>query len=124
LAAASAADQLDTYLCEDRLFMERFYTASARPRLVRQIASLRERAERYLRLVFEAANRTQWLDYSYRLFQASAAPDSAPAAHVSQEALRWTLAKARPLLQSHLAPRLGADRRAGAGRRPRVRARG
>ena len=103
LAAMSAAGELDAYLGEDRLFMERFFAASARPRLCRQVASLRERAERYLRLVFAAADRIQWLDYSYRLFQAGAASDGEAAERISQEALRWTLAQARPLLESHLA---------------------
>jgi DNA-binding GntR family transcriptional regulator len=109
LAALSAAGQPDAYLAEDRAFMERFFAASARPRLCRQVASLRERAERYLRLVFESADHMHWLDYSYRLFQASAARDGAAAEGISQEALRWTLTHARPLIASHLAARVASD---------------
>ncbi len=97
LAALSAASDMDTYLHEDRLFMQTCYAVSGRPRLCRQIASLRERAERYLRLVFETGDRVHWVDYSYRLFQACVAHDPEAAESAVQGALRWTFSQATAL---------------------------
>lgn len=103
LASLSAAGEQDLYLREDQLYMERVYAAARRPRLHRQIGALRERSERYLRLVFEAADRLHWLDYTYRLFQACAARDADAAEVAVQDALRWTLSQATPRVVSHLA---------------------
>ncbi|MBI3978292.1 MAG: GntR family transcriptional regulator [Chloroflexi bacterium] len=103
LTTLCTSGDVDAYLREDRLFVERCYAAAERPRLCRQIASLRERAERYLQLVFESGERLQWLDYSYRLFQACAAHDPDAAEEAAQGALRWTLAQATPLIRSYLA---------------------
>jgi DNA-binding GntR family transcriptional regulator len=97
------AGELDAYLLEDRRYMERFFAASGRQRLCRQIFSLRERAGRYLRLVFESTDQLEWLECSYRLFQACAANDSDLAEAAVQDALRWTLSQATPLLESYLA---------------------
>ncbi len=102
LASLSAAGEQDLYLREDQLFMECVYQAAGRPRLSRQIATLRERSERYLRLVFEAADRMHWLDYTYRLFQACAAHDGEEAETAVQDALRWTITQATPRVLSHL----------------------
>lgn len=102
LAALCAAGELEIYLREDRDFMLNCYAASGRPRLVRQVESLRERAERYLRLVFVRADHLRWLDYSYQLFQACAAHDGNAAEAVAQDALRWTLAQAKSLLGDRL----------------------
>jgi DNA-binding GntR family transcriptional regulator len=110
LAALSAAGERTAYLAEDRHFMEGFFAASGRQRLCRQIAQLRGRAQRYLHLVFDVADRMQWIDFSYRLFQASAAANADEAEQVAEEALRWTLAQARPLVESHLAERSRAVR--------------
>lgn len=103
LAALCTAGDLQNYLREDRAFMLSVYSASGRPRLVRQVASLRERAERYLRLVFVGADHIRWLDYSYQLFQACAARDPDDAERVAQEAMRWTLSQARAMLEDSLA---------------------
>jgi DNA-binding GntR family transcriptional regulator len=103
LAALCTAGDLQSYLQADRKFMLSVYSASGRPRLVRHVASLRERAERYLRLVFVGANHLRWLDYSYELFQACAAHDGDAAERGAQEAMRWTLAQARPILEDRLA---------------------
>lgn len=99
LAALAASGDLDLYLREDRLFVEACYAVSERPRLCRQIAALRERAERYLRLVFTAGDGLQWLDYSYQLFQACAARDQDAAERAAQGALRWTLTHARRIFE-------------------------
>ncbi len=95
LAALAASGDVDLYLREDRLFVETCYAVSERPRLCRQIAALRERAERYLRLVFTAGDGLEWLDYSYQLFQACAAHDQDAAERAAQGALRWTLTRAK-----------------------------
>ena len=102
LAALCAAGDLHVYLREDRAFMLSCYAASGRPRLIRQVESLREHAERYLRLVFVQADHLRWLDYSYQLFQACAAHDGDAAEAVAQDALRWTLAQAKSLLGDRL----------------------
>jgi len=103
LAALCTAGDLQNYLQEDRKFMLSVYEASGRPRLVRHVATLRERAERYLRLVFVGSDHMRWLDYSYELFQACAAHDGDAAERGAQEAMRWTLAQARPILEDRLA---------------------
>jgi DNA-binding GntR family transcriptional regulator len=97
LTALSIAGDVDPYLDEDRRFVEACYAMSGRPRLCRAIGSLRERAERYLRLVFKSGTGFQWVDYSYRLFQACAAHDADAAEAAAQGALRWTLSQAAPL---------------------------
>lgn len=102
LAALCTAGDLQNYLAEDRVFMLSVYATSGRPRLVRQLASLRERAERYLRLVFVGADHLRWLDHSYQLFQACAAHDPDAAERVAQEAMRWTLDQARTMLEESL----------------------
>ena len=102
LAALCTAGDLANYLREDRAFMLSVYAASQRPRLLRQVASLRDRAERYLRLVFVGADHLRWLDYSYQLFQACAAGDPDAAERVAQDAMRWTLSQARAMLEGTL----------------------
>lgn len=104
LAALAGSGDVDPYLREDRLFVETCYAVSGRPRLYRQIGALRERAERYLRLVFKAGDGLQWLDYSYRLFQACAAHDPDAAESAAQGALRWTLSRARAIFDQDAAP--------------------
>jgi DNA-binding GntR family transcriptional regulator len=104
LAALCTAGDLLNYLQEDRSFMLSVYAASGRPRLVRHVASLRERAERYLRLVFVGADHMRWLDYSYELFQACAAHDGEAAERGAQAAMSWTLSQARAMLEDRLAP--------------------
>jgi DNA-binding GntR family transcriptional regulator len=99
LAALSASGDVELYLREDRQFVETCYAVSERPRLCRQIASLRERAERYLRLVFTAGDGLHWLDYSYQLFQACAAHDAEAAEAAAQGALRWTLSRALAIFE-------------------------
>lgn len=98
-----AAGALDEYLTQDQQYMETFFAASGRRRLCRQVFSLRERSVRYLRLVFASADQLEWLECSYRLFQACAANDSDSAESAVQDALRWTLSQATPLLESYLA---------------------
>ena len=99
LTALSLAGDVEPYLAEDRRFVEACYAVSGRPRLCRQIGALRERAERYLRLVFKLGTGFQWVDYSYRLFQACAAHDPDAAEAAAQGALRWTLSQATPLFE-------------------------
>ena len=104
LSALCTGGDVQAYLREDRNFMLTVYEASGRPRLVRQVASLRERAERYLRLVFVRADHIRWLDHSYQLFQACAAHDPDEAERVVQAAMRWTLSQARSMLEDSLSP--------------------
>ncbi|MBM4434906.1 MAG: GntR family transcriptional regulator [Chloroflexi bacterium] len=102
LSALCTGGDVQAYLREDRAFMLSVFAASGRPRLVRQIASLRERAERYLRLVFVGADHITWLDHSYQLFQACAAHDRHEAERVVVDAMRWTLSQARSMLGESL----------------------
>ncbi|HLW59570.1 MAG TPA: GntR family transcriptional regulator [bacterium] len=100
LMALSIAGDVDSYLQEDRRFVETCYAVSGRPRLCGQIVALRERAERYLRLVFKCGTGFQWVDYSYRLFQACVAHDADAAEAAAQGALRWTLTQATALFET------------------------
>lgn len=104
LAALCNAGDLERYLREDRAFMLTCYGAAGRPRLVAQVASLRDRAQRYLRLVFVGADHKRWLDHSYQLFQACAAHDADAADAVAREALRWTLAQGQAMLEDRFGP--------------------
>jgi DNA-binding GntR family transcriptional regulator len=99
LAALCTAGELQSYLREDRDFMLSVYAASDRPRLIHEISSLRERAERYLSLVFVGADHMRWLDYSYQLFQACAARDPDAADRVARDAMAWTLSQAKTMLE-------------------------
>ncbi len=102
LARLATSGDIESYLREDRQFIEACYAVSERPRLCRQIAALRERAERYLRLVFRTGGGLHWLDYSYRLFQACAAHDADAAEAAAQGALRWTLSRAAAIFDENL----------------------
>ncbi len=102
LASLCLGGEPQRYLEEDRRFMLRCYSASGRQRLVRQVGSLRDKAERYLRLVFVGADHRRWLDHSYQLFQALAAHDPDNAESVAQDAMRWTLGHARAMLEERL----------------------
>lgn len=90
---------LSVYLREEWLFRLCLYEASGRESLVNHIKSLRERAERYLRLAYGAEGRVgESLDFHLRLLRACERGDSEEAEKIVQAALRWTLEKAGPII--------------------------
>lgn len=67
------------------------------------MVTLREHAERYLRLAYNVAGRiNESLEFHRRLLQALEARDEQAAEQVVQEALNWTLAKATPAVAASI----------------------
>lgn len=92
-------DSLPEYLKKEWLFRVRCYEITGRGRLVAQVKYLREHAERYLRLAYTVEGRThESLRYHKELVQAIADGDESHAEQTNQDALRWTLEKAGPII--------------------------
>ncbi len=90
---------ISVYLREEWLFRLYLYEASGRESLVNHIKSLRERAERYLRLAYDAEGRVgESLGFHLRLLKACERGNSEEAEQIVQAALRWTLEKAGPII--------------------------
>lgn len=96
---------LRDYLREEWRFRLKCYAITRRERLLQRIKNLREHAERYLRLAYAVEGKIQEsLDFHRRLLEAIANHDGAAAERINQEALRWTLTNAGPVVR-----RLEAD---------------
>jgi DNA-binding GntR family transcriptional regulator len=83
---------LEAYLLAEAEYHSVCYSASGRERLCRGVADLRERAERYLRVVFNSPTRLEEsLEHQRALFVACERHDGPAAERALQQALRWTL---------------------------------
>jgi DNA-binding GntR family transcriptional regulator len=92
LEALLRSANLEAFLTAEAEYHRICYSAIARPRLQRQVADLRERAERYLRVVFSSPDRLDnSLEHQRALFDACQRRDGPRAEAALQEALRWTL---------------------------------
>ncbi len=97
------SSSLITYLQEEWRFRLQCYAITGRERLIAQVVTLREHAERYLRLAYNVAGRiNESLEFHRRLLQALEARDEQAAEQVVQEALNWTLAKATPAVAASI----------------------
>ncbi len=97
------SSSLITYLQEEWRFRLQCYAITGRERLIAQVVTLREHAERYLRLAYNVAGRiNESLEFHRRLLQALEARDEQAAEQVAQEALNWTLAKATPAVAASI----------------------
>ncbi len=97
------SSSLITYLQEEWRFRLQCYAITGRERLIAQVVTLREHAERYLRLAYNVAGRiNESLEFHRRLLQALEARDEQTAEQVVQEALNWTLAKATPAVAASI----------------------
>lgn len=93
--------ELREYLREEWKFRLKCYALLRRPRLLQKIKNLREHAERYLRLAYTVEGKVQEsLDFHRRLLEAIAARDGASAEQINQDALRWTLRNAGPIVRT------------------------
>jgi DNA-binding GntR family transcriptional regulator len=83
---------LEAYLFAEAEYHHTCYSASGRERLCRNVADLRERAARYLRVVFSSPTRLEEsLEHQRRLFASCERHDGPAAERALQHALRWTL---------------------------------
>jgi len=115
-AITTLADGTDlwTYLREEWHFRLRCYAITGREQLIRRIRNLREHAERYLRLAYNVEGKMQEsLDFHRKLLEAIAIHDGAAAERINQEALRWTLANAGPVVRASQALQRPLDKAAG-----------
>jgi DNA-binding GntR family transcriptional regulator len=86
------SNDLEAYLLAEAEYHHTCYSASGRQRLCHSVADLRERAARYLRVVFNNPSRLEEsLDHQRRLFVACERRDGPAAERALQQALRWTL---------------------------------
>lgn len=100
VAALAKQASLREYLREEWKFRLKCYAIPKRPRLLQKIKHLREHAERYLRLAYTAEGKVdESLDFHRRLLEAIASHDGAAAERINQDALRWTLQNAGPIVR-------------------------
>jgi DNA-binding GntR family transcriptional regulator len=103
LHALSEGATVTRYVRAEWRFRVTCYSVTNRSRLIDQIERLRERAERYLKLAYSEASRTnESFRFHLELFDALAQHDGASAERINQQALRWTLKRAGPLVQREL----------------------
>ncbi len=103
LSELADREEQDEFLRVERDYHALCYSASGRARLCHQVNDLRERAERYLRLVFDSPTRfRESLQAQEGLYRACQARDGAEAERVLVVALNWTLDYAAPLLADYL----------------------
>ncbi len=101
VSALADGGDLRAYLREEWRFRLRCYAITKRAQLIQRIRSLREHAERYLRLAYNVEGKVQEsLDFHRKLLEAIAAHDGPAAERINQEALRWTLANAGPVVRA------------------------
>ncbi|MFS8856561.1 GntR family transcriptional regulator [Synechococcus sp. H55.7] len=101
IATLAEDEDLWTYLRQEWHFRLRCYAITGREQLIQRIRNLREHAERYLRLAYHVEGKMQEsLEFHRRLLKAIAAHDGAAAEQINQEALRWTLANAGPIVRA------------------------
>jgi GntR family transcriptional regulator, rspAB operon transcriptional repressor len=104
LKGLSEAQSVARYVRAEWRFRLACYGVTRRARLIEQIERLRERAERYLKLAYTEASRTNESFRFHRdMLDAIARHDAAEAGRINQEALRWTLEKAGVSVRRELA---------------------
>lgn len=87
------------YLKHEWQFRVSCYAVTRRDRLIAQVKYLRQHAERYLALAYTIQGRAnESIAYHRALLEAIRDGDEDEAERVNQEALRWTLQKAGPII--------------------------
>lgn len=100
VAALATKGSLRQYLRAEWKFRLKCYAILNRPRLLQKIKDLREHAERYLRLAYTVEGKIfESFDFHRRLLEAIANHDGDTAEQVNQDALRWTLQNAGPIVR-------------------------
>lgn len=102
------AGELATYLAEEWQVRRLVYTACGRARLQAHVQTLRDYAERYLRLAYTVDGQTiegrprESFEYHRQLLAACERRDGPAAEHIVQAALDWTLINAGPVVADRL----------------------
>jgi len=101
VSALTNGRDLRTYLREEWRFRLKCYAITQRKQLIQRIKNLRQHAERYLRLAYHVEGKVQEsFDFHCRLLEAITAHDGLAAEQINQDALRWTLANAGPIVRA------------------------
>ncbi|MBE7383354.1 MAG: GntR family transcriptional regulator [Leptolyngbya sp. SIO1E4] len=91
------------YLRREWQFRVHCYQLTQRQRLLKQVLLLREHSERYIYLTYHEETRVaESFDFHCRLLDAFEKQAGLQAENILQEALRWTLTNAGPLVESML----------------------
>jgi len=103
--------ELAVYLRKEWLFRLSLYQVTRRKSLLMQVEALREHAERYLRLAYTVEGRVEEsLEFHRQLLRACEQGDAALGERIVQDALRWTVARAGPIIAASIAQgTAGAD---------------
>ncbi|MGJ3253817.1 MAG: GntR family transcriptional regulator [Elainellaceae cyanobacterium] len=105
LSSLTKAVDLLVYLQQEWQFRVLCYQLTERQRLLKQVLFLREHSERYIYLAYGVETRiAESFDFHCRLLDAIAAQDGVRAEMILQDALRWTLRNAGPIVASFLKP--------------------
>jgi DNA-binding GntR family transcriptional regulator len=119
LGELGRSTDLEAYLEAEAEYHRVCYAASGRERLCRNVADLRQRADRYLRAVFDGPARFhESLRHQRRLYAACERRDGPGAERTLRSALRWTVRHAGELFARNVAPEAAGT---AAGGRPRRR---
>ncbi len=95
--------ELFHYLKQEWQFRVQCYQLTQRQRLLKQVLFLREHSERYIYLAYNKETRVaESFSFHRRLLNAFVKQDGSQAEIILQEALRWTLKNAAPLVASTL----------------------
>lgn len=103
LSSLTKTADLLVYLQQEWQFRVRCYQVTERQRLLKQVLFLREHSERYIYLAYGVETRiAESFDFHCKLLDAIAAKDGLRAEVILQDALRWTLRNAGPIVASLL----------------------
>jgi DNA-binding GntR family transcriptional regulator len=94
---------LTLYLRKEWFFRLSLYRVTQRASLLTQVRTLREHAERYLRLAYTVRGRVEEsLEFHRRLLNACERGDPVRGERIVQDALRWTVSRAGPIIAASL----------------------
>ena len=104
LEKLTRGDDLQTYLQQEWQLRMQCYKITQRQRLLKQVLFLREHSERYIYLAYGVETRiVESFDFHRRLIAAFSRKEDEIAESILQEALRWTLKNAEPVVAARVA---------------------
>jgi len=104
LETLAGTAELKVYLRKEWLFRLSLYQVTKRKSLLMQVEALREHAERYLRLAYTVEGRVEEsLEFHRQLLRACERGDAALGERIVQDALRWTVTRAGPIIAASIA---------------------
>jgi len=103
LETLAGTAELAVYLRKEWLFRLSLYQVTKRKSLLMQVEALREHAERYLRLAYTVEGRVEEsLEFHRQLLRACEQGDAMLGERIVQDALRWTVARAGPIIAASI----------------------